>query len=116
MYQFHQLVPIHCIGFDEVPSPMTMIVTLEEQHTYMCNHSTTDRISWRVNDQVLGVKLRHHPGIEYTNILSHPSGAEVYTLTIRALPQNIETTIRCTAAFIGGSPQYSPTVTFVIQG
>ena len=81
MYQFH-MVPLHCIGFDEVPSPMTMTVTLEEQHTYMCNHTGTDRITWRVNDLVLGVELRNVPGIEYTDFLTHPGGAEVYTLTI----------------------------------
>ena len=94
-----------------------MITTLEKQHTYMCNHSATDKISWRVNDQVLGVELRNTPGIEFTDFLSHPGGAEVYTLTIRALPQNNETNVRCTAAFSDGSPpQHTWTVTFLIQG
>ena len=77
-----------------------MIITLEEDHTYICNHSAMNAISWKLNDQVLGVHIRTLPGINYTDILTHPGGAEVYTLTIRALPQYNNTSIKCTAALM----------------
>lgn len=93
---------------------MLMVVTLDGHHTYKCGHSTAKRISWRVNDQVLGADVLNIPGIEYTDTFSHPGDA-IYTLRIRALPQNNETAIQCTAAFINES-QISPVVTFLIQG
>ena len=98
-----------------VPSPPLMVVTLDEQHTYKCSHSTANRIFWRVNDRVLGVEILTIPGIVYTDTSSHPDDT-TYTLTITALPQNNETTIQCTAAFYEGAPQDTPTVTFLIQG
>ena len=102
-------------AFGKVPSPMLMVVTLDEQHTYKCSHSTADGITWRVNDRVLGVEIFTTPGIVYTDTRSHPDDT-VYTLTIIALPQNNETTIQCTAAFDEGAPQDTPIVTFLIQG
>ena len=105
-------------AFNEVPSPMLEVVILDEQRTYKCSHSTANRISWEVNDRVLGVQIFTIPGIEYTesDIFSHPDDT-IYTLTIRALPQNNDTTIQCTAAFLDGFPsQYTPIVTFLIQG
>ena len=92
-----------------------MVVTLDKEHTYECSHPVADRISWRVNDAVLGTEILTIPGIEYTDMMSHPGDA-IYTLRIRALPQNNETTIQCTAAFVDGSSQVSPVVTFLIQG
>ena len=104
------------LAFNEVPSPLLTIVTLDEEHTYECSHSVPDKLSWRVNDQVLGVEVLTIPGIKYTDSLSHPGDA-VYTLTIRALLRNNETTIQCTAAFHDGSPsQHTPIATFLIQG
>ena len=103
-------------AFNEVPSPMLIIVTPNEQHTYLCSHSAADRITWRVNDVVLGLEVLTIPvGIEYTDSISHPDDA-IYTLTIRALPQHNETTIQCTVSFHNGSLQRSPMVTFLIQG
>ena len=94
-----------------------MIVTLDENHTYVCNHTASKRIFWRMNGRVLGVEVNNIPGIEYTDRFSHPGGAEVYTLTIRALPQYNQTTIQCTAGFDDGSPpEYTPSVVFLIQG
>ena len=93
-----------------------MVVTQDGLHTYMCSHSTAGRISWRVNDEVLGVDTSIISGIEYTDSISHPYDS-VYTLTIRALLQNNETTIQCSAAFLDGShSQRTPVVTFLIQG
>ena len=93
-----------------------MVVTLDGLHTYMCSHSTAGRITWRVNDEVLGVDISTISGIEYTDSISHPYDS-VYTLTIRALLQNNETTIQCSAAFLDRShSQRTPVVTFLIQG
>ena len=94
---------------------MLMVTTLDEQHTYECSHSETNRISWRVNDKVLGTEIFTIPRMEYTDFNSHPNDAN-YTLRIRAFHQNNETSIQCTAAFVGQSPQTSPIVTFLIQG
>ena len=94
---------------------MLMVVTQDGLHTYMCSHSTAGRISWRVNDEVLGVDTQFTvPGIEYTDSISHPYDS-VYTLTIRALLQNNDTTIQCSAAG-SSSAQRTPIVTFLIQG
>ena len=102
-------------AFNGIPSPMLTVVTLDGQHTYECSHSETNKISWRVNDKVLGTEVFTIPRMEYTDFISHPGDA-IYTLRIRAFPQNNETTIQCTAAFVGQSPQTSPVVTFLIQG
>ena len=94
---------------------MLMVVTLDEQHTYECSHPVAQRITWRVNDTVLGADILNIPGIEYTDFTSHQNDTN-YTLRIRALPQNNETTIQCTALIADQSPQTSPVVTFLIQG
>ena len=91
-----------------------MITILNKQHTYKCNHSTTDKITWRVNNKVLGVEIENITGIKHTDRFSHP-GDTIYILTIKALPQHNGTSIQCTAAFSGGS-QLSAIVTFLIQG
>ena len=92
-----------------------MVVTLGGQHTYKCSDLAAERISWRVNDKVLGADIFTIPGIEYTDTVSNPDDA-IYTLRIRALPPNNEITIQCTAVFADRSPQTSPVVTFLIQG
>ena len=102
-------------GFDEIPSPLLMVVTMREQHTYKCSHFTASRITWRVNDRVLGVEISAIPGIEYTDTFSHPDDS-IFTLQVSALSRNNETSIQCTAAFDDGPPQRSPMATFLIQG
>ena len=94
---------------------MLMVVTLDGQYTYECSHSETNKISWRVNDKVLGTEVYTIPRMEYTDFTSHPNDTN-YTLRIRAFPRNNETTIQCTAAFVDRSPQTSPVVSFLIQG
>ena len=94
---------------------MLMVVILDGQHTYKCSHSAAQRISWRVNDKVLGADVLAIPGITYTDTYSNP-GDTIYTLRIQALPRNNETAIQCTAVFADQSPQTSPVVTFLIQG
>ena len=106
----------HLSGFVEVPSPPVMIVTMEERHVYMCNHSQADRIFWRVNDGVLGSEV--DPPNVATEPISLPGGGRVYTLTIGGLPEHNETSIQCSAAFDDESipEQVTPKVTFLIQG
>ena len=91
-----------------------MVVTMEERHTYMCNHSQTNRISWRVKDGVLGIETFLNVT---TDIISVSGGGRVYILTIGGLPEHNETTIQCTAAVSDGSrPDMTPSAIFLIQG
>ena len=92
-----------------------MIVAMEERHVFMCNHSATDAISWRVNGRVLGVDI--FPLNVTTDSISLRGGGRVSTLIIEGLPEHNETTIRCAAIFDDRSiPVVSPSVTFLIQG
>ena len=92
-----------------------MIVTMEKRHVYMCNHSQTNSISWRVNSSSLNVDI--FPPNAATETISLPGGGRVYTLTIGGLPEHNETTIQCLATFSNGSsPDVTPPVTFLIQG
>ena len=92
-----------------------MIVAMEERHVFMCNHSATDEISWRVNGRVLGVDI--FPLNVTTDSISLPGSGRVSTLTIGGLPEHNETTVRCAAVFGNRSiPVVSPSVTFLIQG
>ena len=107
-------VNFHLSGFVEVPSPPVTIVTMEERHTYMCSHSQTDRVSWRVNGSVFGVEI--FPLNVATDIISFPEG-RMYTLTIGGLLEHNETNIECAAALDDGSGlDVTPTVTFLMQG
>ena len=111
----NKLFTIAHSGFDVVPSPRLMIVTLEEKHTYKCNHSETNQISWRVNDNLLDTEI-FFVGI-VNDTVTYPDGAQEYTLTIGGLRQHNGTKIQCTASFDDGSPpQHTPAVTFLIQG
>ena len=88
---------------------------MEERHVYMCNHSATDKISWRVNGRVLGIDIS--PLNVTSDIISLPGGGRVSTLTIGGLPEHNETTIRCAAIFDNRSiPVVSPNVNLLIQG
>ena len=101
--------------FVEVPSPPVTIVTMEERHVYICNHSQTDQISWRVNGSLLNVDI--FPLNVATDIILLPGGGRVYTLTIGGLPEHNETTIRCSATFSDRTPlKVTPQVIFLIQG
>ena len=88
---------------------------MKQRHTYMCNHSQTDRILWRVNGGVLGVEIFLLNVA--TDIISLPGGGRVYTLTIGGLLEHNETNIQCIAAVDDGSTlEMTPPVTFLIQG
>ena len=101
--------------FDEVPSPLVMIMTMMETHTYKCNHSRTNMITWRVNGSQLNVEI-FPPNID-PKIIQLSDGGRVYTLTIGGLSQHNETTIQCVARFSGlVSPLVSPMTTFLMQG
>ena len=91
-----------------------MIVTLKDRHVYMCNHSETERITWRVNGSLLNVDI-FSPGIDPT-IIAFPDGGRVYTLTIGGRAEHNGTTIQCLAQLEGGSTMMSKSVIFLIQG
>ena len=85
---------INITEFIEVPSPPIVTVTLKETHVYTCNHSETERISWRVNDSVSNDEI--FPPQITPNIIAFPDGGRVYALTI-----------------IGGRPEHNAT-TYVL--
>ena len=90
-----------------------MIVTSEERRVYMCNHSATERITWRVNDSLLNVDI--FPQEITPNIIPLPGGGRVYTLTIGGRPEHNATTIQCSARLLNGSTVVTPSVIFFIQ-
>ena len=100
--------------FIEVPSPLVVIVTLEETHVYMCNHSETEIIMWRVNGSLLNVDI--YPTDIIPNNIRLPDGGRVYTLTIGGRPEHNATTIQCSARLMNDSTVMTPSVTFFIQG
>ena len=91
-----------------------MIVTLEERHYYTCNHSETERITWRVNGSLLNVEI-FPPGID-PSIIAFSDGGRVYTLTIGGRLEHNTTTIQCLAQLGDGSTVVTPSVKFLIQG
>ena len=105
----------HNFGFEEIPSPSSLILAVGDTYTYKCNHSKTDLISWRINQSVLGAEI-FPPNV--TNLSIHFSdGRRVHTLTIGGLPEHNRTTIQCSAAFSNRqNPDMSPIVTFLTQG
>ena len=109
-------VLLHFSGFVNVPSPPIMIVAMEERHVFMCNHSATDRISWRVNGRVVGVDSFFLNVT--TDIILLSDGGTASTLTIGGLSEHNETTVQCTAMFADSRsiPVVSPSVTFLMQG
>ena len=91
------------------------IVTLEETHTYRCNHTQTDRISWQVNGSRLNVEI--FPLNIATEIIQLPDGSRVYTLTIGSLSEHNDTTIQCIAQIDDGSIREATSIVkFLIQG
>ena len=88
-----------------VPSPPLLIVTLRERHTYYCQHSQTNRISWFLN------------GSKILSFLDLPQGISIGrdTLIIEGYPELNATTIQCVANLNGTSIE-TPIVTFLIQG
>ena len=105
----------HVLGFEEIPSPPILILAVGETYTYRCNHSQTDRISWRVNGSGLGTEII--PQSITNSSISFSDGRRVSTLTIEGVPEYNDTMIQCKAAFSNGSdPVMSWMVTFLIQG
>ena len=100
--------------FLSVPSPPVLIVTVEERHVYMCNHSETINIFWRVNGSILNVEI--FPIDIVANTLPLPGGGRVYTLEIGGRLEHNATTIQCSARLSDGSEVTTPSVFFLIQG
>ena len=100
--------------FLSVPSPPVLIVTMEERHVYMCNHSETINIFWRVNGSRLNVEI--FPIEIDVHTLQLPGGGRVYILTIGGRPDHNVTTIQCSARLSSGSEVMTPSVSFFMQG
>ena len=100
--------------FPTVPSPPVLIVTMEERHVYLCNHSETINVFWRVNGSRLRIDI-FSVGID-DGIDSLPGGGRVYTLEIGGRLDHNATTIQCSARLSDGSEVMSPSVLFLIQG
>lgn len=114
---YHNIIFIYLINFSDfivVPSPPIVTVTLEETHVYMCNHSETQSIIWRVNSSVLNIEI-FPPGI-IPNIIAFPDGGRVYTVTVGGRPEHNATIIQCSARLLNGSTMVTPNVIFLIQG
>ena len=91
-----------------------MIVSLGDRLNYMCKHSETERITWRVNGSLLNVEI--FPTDIIQNNLRLPNGSRVSTLTIGGLPEHNVTTIQCAARLMNGSTVVTSNVTFYIEG
>ena len=101
-------------GFLTVPSPSVLIVTMEERHVYMCNHSETVNIFWRVNGSRLSFEI--FPIKIDTSTLPLPGNNRVYTLEIGGRLEHNATTIQCSARLSDGSIVTTPSVSFLMQG
>ena len=101
-------------GFPTVPSPPVLIVTMEERHVYLCNHSDTINIFWRVNGSILNVEI--FPIEIDPSTLPLPGGRRVYTLEIGGRLEHNATTIQCSARLSDGSIVMTPGVLFLMQG
>ena len=100
--------------FVTVPSPRVLIVTMEERHVYMCNHSETINIFWRVNGSILNFEIFL---IEVAiAALQLPGGGRVSTLTIGGRLRHNATTIQCSARLSDGFIVTTPSVLFLMQG
>ena len=102
------------LGFPTVPSPPVLIVTMEERHVYMCNHSETINVFWRLNGSILNVHI--FPIRIDSVILELPGGGRVYTLEIGGRLEHNATTIQCSARLSDGSEVTTPNVSFFMQG
>ena len=102
------------LDFPTVPSPPVLIVTMEERHVYMCNHSETNNIFWRVNGSILNVEI--FPIEIDASTRQLPDGGRVYTLEIGGRLEHNATTIQCSARLSSGSTVTTPSVSFFIQG
>lgn len=91
-------------------------MTLNERHTYRCNHTQTNRISWWVNGSQLNAEI--FPLNIRTAIVPVSNGSRVYTLTIGGLPEHNDTTIQCRTNDDddGLIHEATSTVKFLIQG
>ena len=105
-----------CVSeFVTVPSPPVLTVTADERHVYMCNHSETIEVSWRVNGSRLYDEI--FPTEISINIVPvGPLGNRVTTLEIGGRPEHNNTTIQCLAKLTNGSTVMTSNVSFFIQG
>ena len=89
-------------------------MTIAERHVYICNHSETIQVFWRVNGSRLYIDI--FPVDIDTTPLELPDGGRVYTLTIGGRLEHNGTTIQCLARLSDGSTVMTSNVSFYIQG
>ena len=90
-------------------------MTSAERHVYVCNHSKTNNIIWRVNGSIPNVEI--FPLEIPVRTISLPDGGRVSTLEIGRRPEHNGTTIQCSAILGGGSTvETTPAVSFFMQG
>ena len=106
---------LHCImirldllssDFVTVPSPPVLIVTMEERHVYMCNHSETTILFWTVNGSILNFEI--FPIEIDASTRQLPGSSRVYTLEIGGRLDHNRTTIQCSARLSDGSEVTTP--------
>lgn len=99
---------------------MSIIVAVGEPATFYCNHSATQDIAWRVNDTSLSVlrlsTVKARTIIRKLQTNDSVGDGFVHELSIQALMEYNETSVRCLAYIDGSSVEYSPNVTMLIQG
>ena len=100
----------HPAGFVDVPSSVN--VTVGQQATFYCNHSSSNQIGWIVNDTTL-IAL-DNTDITTSTVLV-PDGSYLHQLKIWARREYNQTRIQC-LAFVGDSSVISPHAMLLIQG
>ena len=97
--------------FEIIPSPLN--VTVEQQVAiFHCQHGSSNGIIWRVNGTAPNSSNVTTKGV----LLS--GGGYASSLSIRTLLDFNDTTIKCVAIFLQGSPpfQFTTPVALLIQG
>ena len=80
---------------------------------YMCGHSQTDDISWRVNGKVFGVEIRP-PNITSGTVPG--DGGTVLTLAVGGTSENNGSSVQCLALLGDGRLETTLPVEFLVQG
>ena len=95
--------------------PASNNMSIGQMANFRCNHSAPGTIGWQVNDSSLmslGPKSSHVT----SRIFRHPDGSALSILTIKAISDFNQSSVRCLALFDGAQAEYSPRALLQIQG